>query len=81
MSERDWSHLQKEFPPEAVTRECMKARSLLGAKKTLVPIIHIDDPEMKKTVRLCKEAKLDGLNFFVYGDKWKEQLKSVFPLT
>lgn len=69
--------VQKSLPPAAVGRETQRARDLVGGKE-LAPIIYIDDPEMAVTAQQVRDVGADGVNFFVFKDKWADMVRPAF---
>ena len=67
---RKVKHLQTAVPPQAVGHETAMARALLPGKE-LAPIVYIDDPLMGETADCVRNAKADGIAFFLYKDSWK----------
>lgn len=67
---RTIKEVRAALPPEAVGHETAMARALIGKDKELAPIIYINDPMMAKTADLVRRNGADGVNFFVFEDKW-----------
>ena len=75
---RSIEHIRTAIPPETVGHETAMARALIGAEKTLAPIIYIDDPLMGQTADLVQENGADGLNFFVIKEQWADMVRPAF---
>ncbi|MCK5862036.1 MAG: hypothetical protein KAH38_06105 [Candidatus Hydrogenedentes bacterium] len=69
--------VRKALPPGAVGLETQRARDLIGGKE-LAPIIYIDDPEMAVTAQQVRDAGADGVNFFVFKEKWADMVRPAF---
>jgi hypothetical protein len=74
---RSVEEVRRELPPDAVGRETAAARRLLGPDTELVPIIHIEDTEMVRTVDLVRGNGADGVNFLSFADNWADLVGSV----
>ena len=59
---------------EIVGTECARARAALGYDVGLVPIIQIDDPELRTAEREVERAGADGIDYFVFNEQWQRQL-------
>lgn len=58
----------KGLPSQTVGEETRRARSLIGDAVPLVPIIHLDDPEIEASIQAARDGGADGVSFFVYQE-------------
>ncbi|TVR55545.1 MAG: hypothetical protein EA426_15190 [Spirochaetaceae bacterium] len=50
--------------------ECSRARAALGTDATLVPIIQLDDPDLRGAIREVESSGSDAVNFFKFAEDW-----------
>lgn len=62
----------KGFPPEILKTETGKAASMIRGKE-LVPIIQMDDPDIKTASQKTLEGGANEVSFFLYKEEWVAQ--------
>ncbi|MHB0877019.1 MAG: hypothetical protein ACYC5O_13350 [Anaerolineae bacterium] len=65
---------QPEMGVAAIARECTRARSRLGRGANLVPILWLDDPQIREAVAAVTAGAPDGVSFYPSGDHRAERL-------
>ena len=74
---RSVGEIDEGVTPESVDLELKRTAEMLSGGPKLVPILYLADEQVEASMKTAEGLGLDGINFFVYKDEWKELAERV----
>ncbi len=74
---RSIEEIDEGVTPQSVDLELKRTAEMLSGGPRLVPILYLADEQVETSMKTADQIGLDGVNFFVFKDEWKEIVERV----
>jgi hypothetical protein len=76
-SGRSIEEIDEGVTPRSVDLELERTAEMLSGGPQLVPILYLADEQVEGSMKTADDLALDGVNFFVYKDEWRDIVERV----